>query len=241
MKLRQLTTREDRDIFGKCLAKARAIHGLGYRETKLSRLGQAHLAVADLYALYENNDDPPERMVAGFRYNDLATLPQSFSKPDMSHLSPSAVIEGGELWSLSRGAGRIASYAAGGIAGLRQAKVVLIQAVAKPIDLTAFWHEQHFVDACEPVVWPFAETLDGGELWVQPMTLEGKRLAAWVREGFDLFFRTNETDCLLQFASNNPRPPDNRGTNRELPSDIPELPALRVTRGREETNGAVHS
>jgi hypothetical protein len=241
MKLCQLTTQKEREIFGKCLSEARATHGLGYRDTKRSRLSHAHLAVADLYALYENDDDPVEKMISGFRLNDLATLPQSLPRPDMSHLPPSSVLEGGELWSLSKGAGRIASCAVGGMVGLRQAKAVLIQAVAKPMDLTGFWHQQHFVDACEPVVWPFAETLDGGELWVQPMTLEGERLALWVREGFDLFFRTHNTDCLLRFASQKPLKASPEKTERERPSDFLESRTPFATKTREETNGAVHN
>ncbi len=225
MKLRQLITLREREIFGQYLTKARATHGLGFGETRTSRLGHAHLAVADLYALYEDDDDPPEKMVAGFRYNDLATLPQSYPRPDMSYLDPRFVLEGGELWSLSRGAGRVATRAAAGIAGLRRAKAILIQAIARPIDLTSYWHAQHFVDAGEAVLWPFARASDGSEVWAQPMTLEGERLELWIREGFELFFNSEEARCVVKFNSSSTRSVSPiKPNNRE-----PNSPILRIT------------
>ena len=64
-------------------------------------LGGPHMAFSGLYALFEEENGPAERMIAGFRMHDLATLPQSYPKPDRSHLPPEFVLESGELWSLS--------------------------------------------------------------------------------------------------------------------------------------------
>ncbi|HVN91117.1 MAG TPA: hypothetical protein VMT61_14990 [Candidatus Binataceae bacterium] len=200
MELRQLITDHERQTFAKCLSKARAMHGLGFRDTSRSQLSRGHLAMGGLYALFEGEDDPVESMVAGFRLHDLGTLPQSHPKPDMSHLPPEAVLEGGELWSLSAGAGRLAAVAAGAVAGLLQAKAVIIHAIVKPMDLTGFYRQLHFVDACEPVLWPYAETLDGVRLWVQPMILEGTGLEQWARDGFNLLFHTADQRCVVRSA-----------------------------------------
>lgn len=200
MELRQLITDQERQTFAKCLSKARASHGLGFRDTSRSQLSRGHLAMGGLYALFEGEDDPVERMVAGFRLHDLATLPQSHPKPDMSRLPPEAVLEGGELWSLSSGAGRLAAIAAGAVAGLLQAKAVIIHAIVKPMDLTGFYRQLHFIDACEPVLWPYAETMDGVRLWVQPMILEGTGLEEWARDGFNLLFHTADQRCVVRSA-----------------------------------------
>jgi hypothetical protein len=71
MELRQLTTDRERQSFAKCLAEARSTRGAGFRETARSRLGKAHLAFGYLYALFEDEGDPPERMLAGFGMHDL--------------------------------------------------------------------------------------------------------------------------------------------------------------------------
>jgi hypothetical protein len=201
MELRQLTTGYEREVFAKCVAEARATRGIGYRDTTRSQLGKVHLAFGGLYALFENDREPVEQMRAGFRLNDLATLPQSYPKPDVSHLPARSVLEGGELWSLSRGAGRVASRAAGAVAGMLQARAVIIHAVVKPMDLTGFYAQLNFVNAGEPVEWPFAETTDGGKLWVQPMIAEGDGLEAWIRLGFELLFQASDSRRVLRFES----------------------------------------
>ncbi len=181
MELRQLTSENERRVFAKCLAEARATRGLGFKETVRSQLGSAHLAFGNLYALYEHDGDPPERMRAGFILHDLGALPQSYPKPDVSHFPSHSVLEGGELWSLSPGMGRVARNVGAAVAGLLQAKAILLYSILKPIDLTPSYAQLGFVNACEPVKWPYAETLDGDEIWVQPLILEGARLEAYVR------------------------------------------------------------
>ena len=199
MELRQITTEDEREVFANCLAKARATRGIGFKDAARSQLGKAHLAFGGLYALFEGNGEPADKMVAGFRMHDLATLPQSHPRPDMSHLPAESVLESGELWSLSRGSGRLASRAAGTIAGILRARAVLIHAIVKPVDLTDFYRELGFLNACEPLEWPFARTIEGGKIWVQPMLLEGEGLEEWIRLGWELLFQSSGGRCVLRF------------------------------------------
>jgi len=189
MELRQLTDDYDREIFAKCLSKARETRGVAFRDTSRSRLSQAHLAFGHIYALFEDEEDATEQMVGGFIMHDLATLPQTCVKPDLSHLPPDSVIEGSELWSLSMGTGRVAGLAAAAIAGLFQAKAILVDPIVRPMDLTARYAHFQFVNASEPVLHPYLETLDGDQVWVQPMLLEGPNLERYVRMGFDFLFK----------------------------------------------------
>ena len=92
MQLRQLTTDDERQIFGKFLMEARATRGLGFRETRYSQLGRLHLTFGNLYAIFEDESDPVERMLGGFIMHDLATFPLSFPRPGVGHLPPRSVI-----------------------------------------------------------------------------------------------------------------------------------------------------
>jgi hypothetical protein len=215
MELRQLTSENERRIFAKCLAEARATRGLGFKETIRSQLGRAHLAFGNLYALYEHEGDPPERMRAGFILHDLGALPQSYPKPDVSHFPSHSVLEGGELWSLSPGMGRVARNVGAGVAGLLQAKTILLYSILKPIDLTPSYAQLGFVNACESVEWPYAETLDGDEIWVQPLILEGARLEAYVRAGFDYLFHAFGDRRALRINVDLPARAENRAVSAE--------------------------
>jgi hypothetical protein len=199
MELRQLITDHEREIFNECLEKARGLGGIAMRETARSRLGRAHLMFGDVYAIFETECAPPERMIAGFVVHDLSTLPQSFPRPDLSHLPPKTVVEGGELWSLSRGAAGIAKRVAPALVGLMQARAVILYPVIKPIDLTAPHAELKFAKVGEPLRNPYGETLDGSEVWVQPMILEGDALEEYVRKGFDFLLGNDGGRRLLRF------------------------------------------
>ena len=188
MELRQLCTQNERQIFAECLAQARATRGLAAREVARSRLGDAHLSFGNVYAIFDKPDDPTEAMLGGFIIHDLATLPQSFPRPDLSHLPARYVLEGSELWSLSTGVGRAAAAAAAAVTGLLQAKAVLVYPVVRPLDLTPRYSKFHFVNAGEPIVNPYGEATDGGEIWVQPMLLTGAPLEAYVKFGLDAMF-----------------------------------------------------
>lgn len=238
MELRQLNTDREREIFRECLVKARATHGLGFRETANSQLGRAHLLLGNLYALFEEPGDPAERMVAGFILHDLATFPQSYPKPDVSHLPARSVIEGGELWSLSHGAGRVARAIGAAVAGILQARAILLYAVYRPMDLTPTYRPLGFVDACEAVLWPYGETLDGGEMWIQPLILEGERLEQYIRSGFDFLFGSSEDGLVFHF--DRPFAPSRSTGKAALPGLVSsETPAsISATDEDEKRNGA---
>lgn len=229
MELRQLTTENERRIFEECLTKARATRNSGFKECARSHLGKAHLAFGNLYALYECEMDPAERMLAGFVLHDLGTLPQSYPKPDLSHLPPHSVLEGGELWSLSTGAGRIARHVGAAVAGLLQAKAILLYSILKPIDLTASYAQLGFVNACEPVKWPYAETLDGSEVWVQPLILEGALLEAYIRAGFEYLFRVSDERRVLKLNVDLPVQPESTAVRAENAAKAPSSAAAPET------------
>ena len=59
-----------------------------------------HLTFGNLYALFENDGDPAEKIIAGLVMHDLEMFPQTCPKPDLSHLPPRSVIQVSELWSV---------------------------------------------------------------------------------------------------------------------------------------------
>ena len=198
MQLRQLITEHERQLFAQSLAKARASRG-GTQQSSRSRLDHCHIAFGRLFALYESPADAPDEMVGGFSMHDLGTLPQSFPRPDLSHLPAESVFEGSELWSLSTGVGRIAGMAAAAVAGLLQARALLVYPLAQPVDLTLRYSRFDFVKAGEPLPNPYGRTNDGQMLWVQPMVLEGEALARYVRIGFDFIFGAGGGEAALRF------------------------------------------
>jgi len=211
MELRQLTTNHERKLFGECLGKARATRGIGFRETGGSHLGKAHLMFGDVFAIFENEGEPPERMVGGFIMHNLASLPQSYGKPDLSYLPPRAVLEGSELWSLSLGVGRVAGRAAAAVAGLVQAKAILVYPMLTPVDLTQRYVPFNFGNACPPIRWPYAETIDGDEIWAQPMILEGEKLEEYIAWGLAFVIQADRGRPVFQL--NDPQ-------HRQIPSNL---------------------
>ena len=200
MELRQLTTDHERHIFAECLAQARATRGIGFKETARSALGRAHIQFGSLYALFDDEGAATEQMVGGFITHSLATFPQSYPKPDLSHLPARYVLEGGDLWSLSRGAGRVAHHVAAAVVGLLQARAVIVYPIIEPVDLSTQHLQLGFVPACERVLFPYGETIDGREIWVQPLVLEGEALERYVGAGFDFLFHANAgTRPMLRF------------------------------------------
>ncbi len=241
MELRQLTTDQERQIFAKCLTEARATRGFGFRETPHSVIGKAHIQFGNLYALFEDEGAPAEQMVGGFITHNLATFPQSHPKPDVSHLPPRSVLEGGELWSLSRGTGRIAHHVAAAVAGLLQAKAIIVYPIVDPVDLTTPHLQLGFVHASERVKWPFIESNDGGEIWIQPLILEGESLERYIGAGFDFLFHANAgSRPMLRFdraiATQGPRrEATSQAANRSEPA--PSTSVASTYPGSEERNG----
>ena len=237
MELRQLTTDRERQIFEECLLKARTTRGVGFRDTAHSQLGRAHLMFGNLYALFSSEGESPELMTGGFVMHDLASLPQSFAKPDLSHLPPRSILEGSELWSLSIGAGRVAARAAAAVAGLLQAKAIIVYPIVRPVDLTSRYAQFHFVNACDPILNPYGRTLAGEEIWVQPMVLEGEKLEEYTRWGFELLFQANGGARVLRFDASLATRPPNLEVSRASREEDPKRSLIPSTGHPQAPNG----
>jgi hypothetical protein len=240
MELRQLTTDSERRTFAQRMAEARTTRGIGWSETSRSALGKAHITYGNVYALFENEGEPTERMVGGFILHDLASFPQTLPKPDLSHLPPQSILEGSDLWSLSKGVGLLAGIMAAAVAGVSQAKAILVYPMLRPTDLSAFYYHLNFVKACEPLSWPYAKTVDGSGIWVQPMILEGEELEEYVRSGFDFLFRTSDERQALRFGGLSTArllKPAAAAVSRS--EERPSVPSqISLTRESEDRNGA---
>ncbi len=201
MELRLLSTESERTIFAARTERIRARNGVGFKERPRSRLARIHLTFGNLYALFENDDDPAERMIAGLVMHDLEMFPQTCSKPDLSHLPPRSVLEVSELWSCAVGAGTLARAGAAIMAGLLDARAILAYLAVKPFDGTPFYRTGGFVDAGEPVEYPYLETLKGETIWAQPMILEGESLAKVTRVFSQLIVETCDDYRILRFRN----------------------------------------
>lgn len=218
MELRLLTTQDERRIFGERLAEARARHGIGFfKERPRSKLGKIQLAFANLYALFENEGDPAERMISGLAIHDLEMFPQSCPKPDLSHLPPQCVLECSDVWSLSRGAGILAWFGAAAPARQAGARAVLAYLAVKPFGDIGFYLATGFVKAGEPIEYPYVETLDGGRIWVQPMLLEGEALQNLITLASGLSMGTSDDSKRIRL----------RDFLRTDPSSGPQVSPLR--------------
>ncbi len=178
MELRRLTTEVERRAFARRLSEVRAMRGAGFSETHRSVIGEVHVAFGHLYGLYDEPES--DEMIGGFAMHDLAMFSQSYPKPDLTHLPPDKVFECGELWALAAGAGRLLRHAGAIIAGELEASALLVYPIFKPWNLSGGY--KSFTRAGAPIEWPYARTLDGGKIYVQPMVLEGEALAAGIEE-----------------------------------------------------------
>jgi hypothetical protein len=200
MEMRLLTTEVERGIFAERVAEARARHGGLYREVCGSRIdNRARLAAANLYAVFEHEEDPAEGMIAGIAMHNLETFPQSCSKPDLGHLHPRSVLECSDHWSLSRGAGMRAWHgAAVQVVRLRACTVFAYLAVGSS-DHMGFYAAMGFVRVGEPVEYPYVETLDGARPWVWPVILEGKPLQKLIMGVAGLSVETLDSHRIVRF------------------------------------------
>ena len=199
MELRQVVGKRDREIFGERLAATRANRASKFRDKAGAKLTEIHLQYGDLYALV-GDGCPVEDMKAGFIVHSLAVFPQSAPKPDLSHMSPNEVLEGSEFFSLEPGYGRMSLILSGAIIGLMQARALLIYAITEPADIVSFVAPSGFKAAGEAFRWPYAETLDGKDVWVRPMLLEGAALTQYVRAGFEMAFSVSGAGRLVRLA-----------------------------------------
>jgi len=178
MEMRLLTTEDERRVFARRLADARARHGASFRDVGPTQAkNEIRLRAANVYGLFETEGDPAERMTAGVVLHDLETFPQSCQQPDLSRYAPCAVLECSDHWSLSRGAGMHAWRGISVQVVRRNPRAVLIYLAAGRSDHSGFYTAMGFANAGTPVEYPYLEGPDQGRLWVQPMILEGEALA----------------------------------------------------------------
>jgi hypothetical protein len=222
VQLRLQSAPAERREFGERLARARAAKGQGFSEAPESVLGEIHLSYGQVWALFDEDGPEPEEMLGGFVIHNLAMFPQSYPRPDLTHLPPEAVWECGELWALAPGAARLARHAGYILAGLREARAILVYVALKPRDTTSFY--KTFSRAGEPVPWHYVRSLDGTEHWAQPMVLEGLALEMTAQVATAVSFESYDGGCL-QFR--NPFPIVPR-INRRISRRIAALDGLRA-------------
>ena len=174
MELRLLTSETERASFARRLREVRAMRGAGFAETARSMTGEVHLKFANLYGLFDDHT-PAAGMLGGFAMHDLAMFGQSFPRPDLTHLPPEKVFECGELWALAAGAAPILRHAGWILAGQLEAAALLLYPIFKPWNLSSAY-DKGFERTGDPVEWPYARTLGGGKIWVQPMVSQGEAL-----------------------------------------------------------------
>ncbi len=107
----------------------------------------------------------------------------------------------------------------------------------RPVDLSISYAQLNFVNACEPLLWPYAETVDGEEIWTQPMILQGEKLEEYIRSGFEFLFKNREGRQVLRFDRPAPVPAPTREIqepSREGSAAVSAVPALNRANG----NGA---
>lgn len=181
MELRQITTAEERRAFAGNLVETRLAKGAGFCETGRSHVGEVHLAFGQLYGLFDNESANPDEMLSGFVMHDLGSFPQSYPKPDLTHLPPEAVFECGELWAKVAGSARIIRQAAGILAGELKAQALLLYPLFSPWNLSTPYNRD-FDRIGDPFEWPYIRTMKGNKMFVQAMVSEGEKLERMVYE-----------------------------------------------------------
>ena len=215
MQLRILTTQAERREFADRMVRARAGKGLGFVETPQSVLGEIHLNYGEVCGLYNEEGPEPEEMLAGFVIHNLAMFPQSYPRPDLTHLPPEHVYECGELWALAPGAARLARHAGYILAGLRRAQAILVYVMLKPRDTSSLY--KTFTRMGSPIQWHYVRAVDGTQAWGQAMVLEGLALEMTVNVATAVSFESYDNQTL-QFRNPFPIVPK---INRRIPLRVP--------------------
>jgi len=204
--------------------RARASKGLGFVETSQSVLGEIHLNYGEVCALFDETGPEPDEMLAGFVIHNLAMFPQSYPRPDLTHLPPEHVYECGELWALAPGAARLVRHAGYILAGLRKAQAIMVYVMIKPRDTSSLY--KTFTRVGPPIQWHYVKGIDGTPAWGQAMVLEGVALEMTVNIATAVSFESLDGQTL-QFR--NPFPIVPR-INRRTPRYVPEQPQERPGR-----------
>ncbi len=200
MELRLLSSPEERRAFAHNLVETRLTKGAGFAETAHSSVGEAHLAFGRLYGLFDDEGIYPDEMLSGFVLHDLASFPQSYPKPDLTHLPPEAVIECGELWAKAAGSARLTRQAAWILAGQLRVQAILLYPLYKPWNLSSFYNSG-FDRVGDPIEWPYIRTLEGKKMYVQAMVSEGQNLNQLVAQASRWGFETSADLSRIVFHS----------------------------------------
>ncbi len=203
MEIRLLSSSDERRQFALRLEENRFTKGAGFLETEESLLGAIHLRFGRLCGLFDENGAEPDRMLAGAVLHDLAAFPQSFPKPDLTHLSLGSVIECGELWSSTAGGAALMRQGTWILAGLLRVKAILIYPIAKPWNLT-FPYVRDFERVSEPIEWPYIRGVNGETILVQPMVSEGERLQRMIQDAGRWGFEANKEFSRIRFKGCSP-------------------------------------
>lgn len=200
MELRIMSTAEERQLFARNLIETRLARGAGFCETGRSHVGEVHLAFGRLYGLFEDESSQLDEMLSGFVVHDLATFPQSYPKPDLTHLPPESVLEIGELWAKVAGSASITRQAARILAGELKAQAILVYPIFSPWNLSASYNGD-FERVGSPIEWPYAKTLDGENILVQAMVSTGEKLAQMVSEARQWGFSAAPDQSRITFQT----------------------------------------
>lgn len=224
MQLRILTTQAERREFADRMVRARASKGLGFSETPQSVLSDIHLNYGEVCALYNEEGPEPDEMLAGFVIHNLAMFPQSYPRPDLTHLPPENVYECGELWALAPGAARLMRHAGYILAGIRGAQAILVYVMLKPRDTSSLY--KTFTRVGAPIQWHYVRALDGTPAWGQAMVLEGLSLEMTMSVASAVSFQSFDGQTL-QFRNPFPIVPK---INRRIPLRVPGMQEVRGNR-----------
>jgi hypothetical protein len=162
---------------------------------------RVRLASANLYALFENESDSAEKMLAGIAMHNLQVFPQSCSEPDLGHLPPQSVLECSDHWSLSKGAWMRAWHGAAIQVVRLQACAVLAYLAVGSSDHMGFYSAMGFVKAGKPVEYPFVEAFDRTKPLVQPVILEGRALQKLTTGVSALSVTTLDDHRIVRFSN----------------------------------------
>ncbi len=224
MEMRLLTTEDERRVFARRLADARARHGASYRDAGPTHArNTVRLKAADVFALFETEHEPAESMTAGIVIHDLETFPQSCREPDLSHFAPRSVLECSDHWSLSPGAGMRAWRGIGGPIFQRNPRAVLVYLAVGSHD--GFYRAMGFVNAGEPVEYPYLEGPDLGRLWVRAMILAGEALAKLTSNVHRLRIETPDDYRTIRFENSDRLRPAANG----FAARVEEIPAAHAS------------
>lgn len=199
MELRLLKTEAERDKFRAGMLEARETRGGKFRETANSRVSEIRLAFARLYGVFDEAD--PNHLLGGFSIHCLNEFSQSYSLPNLSHLPPSTVYEAGQLWTCSYEAAQALRKGSIILLGLLQAQALLIYPLIIPRDLSTLFRA--FKRVGPPLELPFAETVTGEKVYMQPMLLEGGDLRQQIQLASHDGFETHSGHSSIRFDCQN--------------------------------------